>query len=85
MGWISNMLHKRKEKWHENAIKGAKREAYRRFQIREYNHLLWLTHDGQLIVPFNMVCGGTDSSEFTALLNAIRDLYVERTVGDDEK
>jgi hypothetical protein len=32
-----------------------------------------------------MVCGGTDSSEFTALLNAIRDLYVERTVGDDEK
>ena len=84
MRWLKELIAKRKERWHKNAIKSAKEEATRRFQIGEYNSLLWLMNDGHLIAPFTMLCNGEDASECVALLNEIRDLYVRRIVDEKE-
>ena len=79
------MIAKRKERWRKNAINGAKSEAKRLFQIKEYNSLLWLTYNGQLIAPFAMLCGGEDVNECVVFLNVIRDLYAERVVNENER
>jgi hypothetical protein len=85
MRWFKELIEKRKEKWHKNAINGAKSEAKRLFQIKEYNSLLWLTYNGQLVAPFAMLCGGEDVNKCVALLNAIRDLYVKRITDGNER
>lgn len=85
MRWFNELIAKRKEKWHKNAIKGAKREAERLFQIKEHNSLIWLTYNEQLIAPFTMLCSGEDVNECVALLNAIRDLYAEMVVNENER
>ena len=85
MRWFKEFIAKRKEKWHKNAINGVESEAKRLFQIKEYNSLLWLTYNGQLIAPFAMLCSGEDVNESVALLNAIRDLYTERVVNGNER
>ena len=79
------MIAKHKERLHKNAIKIAKEEATRLFQIREYNHLLWLTYDKHLIAPFSMICNGEDANECIALINTIRDLYVEMVIDGNER
>ena len=78
MRWFKEFIAKRKEKFHQNTINGAKSEAKRLFQIKEYNSLLWLTYNGQLVAPFTLLCSGEDINECVALLNTIRDLYIER-------
>ena len=85
MSWIRNAISKRKERWHNNAVKNAKNEAITLFQVKEHNSLLWLTFDGFLIVPFSMLCKGDDASEYIAMLNAIRDIYVERVANGNER
>ena len=85
MSWFKEFIAKRKDKWHKNAINGAKREAERLYQIKEHNSLIWLTYNGQLIAPFAMLCSGEDVNESVALLNAIRDLYTERVVNENER
>lgn len=85
MRWLKEFIAKRKEIWHKNAINRAENEAKGRFQIEEYNSLLWLTYGGQLVAPFAMLCGGEDVNECVALLNAIRDLYAERVVNENER
>lgn len=85
MGWIRNAISKRKEKLHKNAVKDAKIEACRLFQIKEHNSLLWLTFDGFLIAPFSIICKGEDANECVALLNAIRDIYVERVANENKR
>ena len=85
MLWFKELIAKRKEKWHKNAINVVESEAKRLFQIKEYNSLLWLTYNGQLIAPFAMLCSGEDVNESVALLNAIRDLYTERVVNGNER
>ena len=85
MRWFNEFIAKRKEKWHKNAINGAESEAKRLFQIKEYNSLIWLTYNGQLIAPFAMLCSGKDVNESVALLNAIRDLYVKRITDGNER
>jgi hypothetical protein len=85
MKWLKNWYDERKKKWHENSIAGAKAAAKRIFQIKEYNSLLWLTYDGQLVAPFAMLCNGEDINECVALINTIRDLYVERILDGNER
>ena len=85
MGWIRNAISKRKEKWHNNAVKNAKSRAITLFQVKEYNSLLWLTFDGFLIVPFSMLCKGDDASEYITLLNAIRDIYAKMITDGNER
>lgn len=85
MKWLKNWYDKRKKKWRENSIAGAKAEAKRIFQIKEYNSLLWLTYDGHLVAPFAMLCNGEDTNECVALINTIRDLYVERILDGNER
>lgn len=84
MGWLRDIIENRKKNWHKNAIKFAKEEATRLFQIKEYNSLLWLTYNGQLVAPFAMLCNGDDANECVALVNAIRDLYVKRIADGKE-
>jgi hypothetical protein len=85
MGWLRNLIENRKEKWQKNAAKIAKEEAIRLFQIREHNHLLWLTYDGHLIAPFSILCNGEDVNECIALINTIRDLYVEMAINGNKR
>lgn len=85
MGWLKNLINERKEKWRKNTINGAKSEAQRLFQIKEYNSLLWLAYNGQLIAPFTILCNGEDANECIALIKAIRDLYVERVTDGNER
>lgn len=85
MKWLKNWYDKCKKKWHENSINGAKAEAKRIFQIKEYNSLLWLTYNGQLVAPFAMLCNREDINECIALINAIRNLYVERIADGNER
>ena len=85
MKWLKNWYDKHKKKWHENSIAGAKAEAQRLFQIKEHNSLLWLTYNGQLVAPFAMLCNGEDTNECVALINSIRDLYVERILDENER
>ncbi len=85
MQWFKELIAKRKERWHKNAINGAESEAKRLFQTKEYNSLLWLTYNGQLIAPFAILCGGEEVYECIALLNAIRDLYVKRITDGNER
>lgn len=85
MGWIRTAISKRKERWHNNVVKNAKSRAITLFQVKEYNSMLWLTFDGFLIVPFSMLCKGDDTSECIALLNAIRDIYVERVANENKR
>ena len=85
MQWFKELIARRKEKWRKNAINGAESEAKRLFQIKEYNSLLWLTYNGQLVAPFAMLCSGEDVNESVALLNAIRELYVKRITDGNER
>lgn len=85
MGWLRNLIENRKEKWRKNATKIAKEEATRLFQIREYNHLLWLTYDGHFIAPFSMICNGENTNDCIALINTIRDLYIEMVVNGNKR
>lgn len=85
MRWFKELIAKRKERWHKNVINGAESEAKRLFQIKEYNSLLWLTYNGQLIAPFVVLCSGEDVNESVALLNAIRELYVKRITDGNER
>lgn len=78
MWWLRDLIDNHKEKWHKNAERTAKEEATRLFQVKEHNSLLWLTYDGNLIAPFTLLCKGNDVNECVALINTIRDLYVER-------
>jgi hypothetical protein len=85
MGWLRDIIENRKKNWHKNAIKFAKEEATRLFQIGEHNSLLWLIYDGHLIAPFAMLCNGDDANECVALINTIRDLYVKRITDGNER
>ena len=85
MRWFKELITKRKEMWHKNAINGAESEAKRLFQIKEHNSLLWLTYNGQLIAPFAMLCSDEDVNKSVALLNAIRDLYVKTITDGNER
>ena len=53
------------------------------FQVCEYKNAIWLTYDGELICP----CSMFNDSLFLpgALLQQMRDLYVERYVNDTTK
>jgi hypothetical protein len=85
MQWFKELIAKRKEKWHKNAINLTESEAKRLFQIKEHNSLLWLTYNGQLVAPFAMLCGGEEVHKCIALLSAIRELYVKRITDENER
>jgi hypothetical protein len=53
------------------------------FQVREYQDAIWFTYDGELICP----CAMFKDSLFLpgALLQQMRNLYVERYVNDTTK
>lgn len=82
MSWLENIIVKYKKKWNKNTVIATKAEAYRLYQIKEYNSHLWLTYNDVLIVPFDLICDPSKTAQCIALLETIRDLYVERMIGE---
>lgn len=85
MNWLDNVIERFKKKWDKRTIIAIKDEACMLYQIKEYDSLLWLTYNGQLIVPFNLICDASSTVQCLALLDTIRDLYVKRTIGKTNK
>lgn len=54
------------------------KEAETLYQVTEFNQQLWLTHNGSLVAPFNLITKENTTAEITALVTMIRKLYVER-------
>ena len=85
MDWLRKLIGRYRNTYHKNVVEGVKSEAQRLFQIKEYDSMLWLTYNDQLIAPFTILCEkGNDTNECVALVNAIRNMYVER-VADGNK
>lgn len=59
----------------------ATKEAEQAYQIREFNNELWLTYNGALICPTDMLYG----DDSVKALQNIRKLYVERNATDYER
>ena len=85
MNWLENIIVKHKKKWNKNTIIATKDEAYRLYQIKEYDSHLWLTYNDVLIVPFDLICDSSNTTQCIALLETIRDLYVKRMIGKNEE
>jgi hypothetical protein len=84
MRWILDVVNRRKEKSHANAIKKAKQDANMIFQIKEYNSHMWLTCNGELVAPFTLLLMNDEYvDECISLVNSIRELYVERITNDE--
>ena len=82
MGWLKelyNKSHEKRVKVHNKRVEEAASHIY---QITEYENQLWFTYNGSLFAPCSIVVGDNNgeflSTECVALLNTIRDLYVQR-------
>ena len=82
MGWLKELYdksHKKRVKVHNKRVEEAASHIY---QITEYENQLWFTYNGSLFAPCSIVVGDNNgefsSTECVALLNTIRDLYVQR-------
>ena len=84
MNWFKNIIVKYKKKCNKNTIIATKDEACELYQIKEYDSHLWLTYDGVLIVPLDLICDASETSQCVALLETIRDLYVKRKIGKND-
>lgn len=82
MTWLKDVWTRRKSKYNKNREKYVIDRAKEIYQITEYNHQLWYTYNGALFAPCSIVIRNNDgefsSTACVALLNTIRDLYVER-------
>ena len=84
MSWILDVVNRRKEKSHANAIKKAKQDANVIFQIKEYDSHMWLTCNGELVAPFTLLLMNDEYvDECISLVNNIRELYVERITNSE--
>ena len=82
MGWLKELYdksHNKRVKVHNKKVEEAASHIY---QITEYENQLWFTYNGSLFAPCSIVVGNNNgefsSTECVALLNTIRELYVER-------
>lgn len=82
MGWLKELYdksHNKRVKVHNKRVEEAASHIY---QITEYENQLWFTYNGSLFAPCSIVVGNNNgefsSTECVALLNTIRDLYVQR-------
>lgn len=82
MGWLKELYdksHEKRVKVHNKRVEEAASHIY---QITEYENQLWFTYNGSLFAPCSIVVGNNNgefsSTECVALLNTIRDLYVQR-------
>ena len=82
MGWLKELYdksHEKRVKVHNKRVEEAASHIY---QITEYENQLWFTYNGSLFAPCSIVVGDNNgefsSTECVALLNTIRDLYVQR-------
>lgn len=82
MGWLKELYdksHEKRVKVHNKRVEEAASHIY---QITEYGNQLWFTYNGSLFAPCSIVVGDNNgefsSTECVALLNTIRDLYVQR-------
>ena len=82
MGWLKELYDKSHKKRIEVHNKKVEEEASHIYQITEYENRLWFTYNGSLFAPCSIVVGDNNgefsSTECVALLNTIRDLYVQR-------
>jgi hypothetical protein len=82
MGWLKELYdksHEKRVKVHNKRVEDAASNIY---QITEYENQLWFTYNGSLFAPCSVVVGNNSgefsSTECVALLNTIRELYVQR-------
>ena len=82
MGWLKELYdksHNKRVKVHNKRVEEAANHIY---QITEYENQLWFTYNGSLFAQCSIVVGNNNgefsSTECVALLNTIRELYVER-------
>lgn len=66
--WIRKMKQRRERQ--EKCLFARANEIY---QVKEYMGMIWLTHDGALVCPQEMLNG-----DITEVLNQIRVMYVAR-------
>jgi hypothetical protein len=66
--WIRKMKQRRERQ--EKCLFARANEIY---QVKEYMGKIWLTHDGALVCPQEMLTG-----DITEVLNQIRVMYVAR-------
>jgi ribosomal protein S19 len=82
MGWLKDLYDKSHKRRVENHNKRVEETARQLYQITEYHHQLWFTYNGSLFAPCSVVVGNNSgefsSTECVALLNTIRELYVQR-------
>lgn len=82
MGWLKELYDKSHKKRIEAHNKRVQEAASHIYQITEYENQLWFTYNGSLFAPCSIVVGDNNgefsSTECVALLNTIRDLYVQR-------
>jgi hypothetical protein len=75
MNAFKRIINSLKDKRNEAHEKNVRKRAELMFQVTEYDHELWFTHNGMLFCPCCMISG-----EPTDVLSKLRSLYYERNV-----
>jgi len=73
MSIINNFIQQQRESYSQRRIKRLTAEAKEKYQIRELGGQVWLTYNGNAILPQTML-----KDDAVIALSIIRDLYVGR-------
>lgn len=77
MKYFDELRKEWKLKRYMRRVKYHKKRAQEKYQIEEYNGVLWITLDGTLVVPESLL--GEDA---ITVVKKLRDMYVERMLKD---
>ena len=77
--WIDKIFVRIKERRKEFHQRCVKERANELFQVKEQDGLLWLTYDGNLVMPFCFMCDDRQASCIEKL-TAIREQYIDRNI-----
>lgn len=70
---INNLIQQRRESFRKRRHARLQTEAEEKYQIKELDRQVWLTYNGNTILPQSML-----KDDIVVVLNTIRKLYVER-------
>jgi len=80
INWIKDFMEGCRRRRAARLLRRAKDAAEHIFQVEVYDGQLWLTYNEALVLPFSLVTKESRTEECLALLNLLREYYVQRAM-----